>query len=310
MWWGGMRIGFASEYGERSKQQLEARTGDLQSPTHARAPRLPRTWRFAWLNVWLFDRLIERAAERAQRIVEQLPYRILCGPRVAAESHQEGPPEVEQAKEGARMLGMWLNLVTAPLDRDEATFFQEDCPARYKPFRLNNISAPPLVLSRSQNILIKRAQREAALDDEEYREALQAVCGCRSSTDGKMTDRHVDLVLAYFEAIYWRGVDAGRAAVARQPDCCFSAARILGLQKPPRQHFQRPIQRGQSSGRDFRSGARTGGHGIRGIILRGHSGESDGAAPARTFSTFTKRRCSGLSALSEKVAPQRSQVLA
>jgi hypothetical protein len=65
------------------------------------------------------------------------------------------------------------------------------------------------MLSRPQQILLKRAQREAGLQDLEYRDALAAVSGCRSSTDPKLTDRHVDLALAFFEAIYWRGVDAG-----------------------------------------------------------------------------------------------------
>jgi hypothetical protein len=71
------------------------------------------------------------------------------------------------------------------------------------------------MISRAQQILVKRAQREAGLSDLEYREALCAVTGCRSTTDTKITDRGVDLALAYFEAIYWRKVDAGEL----QPDC-------------------------------------------------------------------------------------------
>lgn len=79
------------------------------------------------------------------------------------------------------------------------------------------------MISRAQQILIKRAQRQAGLNDADYREALQVTAGCRSSTDPAMTDRGVDLFLAYVEAIYWRGVDAGalptpgrQAAVFRQ----------------------------------------------------------------------------------------------
>jgi len=71
------------------------------------------------------------------------------------------------------------------------------------------------MISRAQQILIKRAQKEAGLDDAEYREALQAVAGLRSSTDRAMTDRHVDTALAYFEAIFWRKVDSG----VLQPAC-------------------------------------------------------------------------------------------
>ncbi len=65
------------------------------------------------------------------------------------------------------------------------------------------------MLSRPQQILLKRAQREAGLADDDYRDALQTVTGCRSSTSPAITDRHLDRLLGYFEAIYWRGIDAG-----------------------------------------------------------------------------------------------------
>ncbi|HWQ92547.1 MAG TPA: hypothetical protein VN673_12815 [Clostridia bacterium] len=65
------------------------------------------------------------------------------------------------------------------------------------------------MISRHQQILVKRAQREAGLVDDEYRDALQVVSGCRSTKDEALADRHVDLVLAYMEAIFWRKVDAG-----------------------------------------------------------------------------------------------------
>jgi hypothetical protein len=65
------------------------------------------------------------------------------------------------------------------------------------------------MLSNPQKSLLKRAQREAALSDEEYRDALQTVANVRTSTDPDLTDRHLDKLLAYFEAIHWRGVDAG-----------------------------------------------------------------------------------------------------
>jgi hypothetical protein len=79
------------------------------------------------------------------------------------------------------------------------------------------------MLSRAQQILLKRAQREAGLSDEEYRDALETVAGCRTSKDAKLVDRDLDKLLAYFEAIHWRAADAGtlqpscrRAAVFRQ----------------------------------------------------------------------------------------------
>jgi len=79
------------------------------------------------------------------------------------------------------------------------------------------------MLSRPQQILLKRAQREAGLSDDDYREALAMVAGCRSSKDAVLNDRHLDKLLAYFEAIHWRGIDAGTlqpsgsaAAVFRQ----------------------------------------------------------------------------------------------
>jgi hypothetical protein len=76
-------------------------------------------------------------------------------------------------------------------------------------------------ISRAQQILLKRAQREAGLDDPEYREALALVSGCRSSTDPKLTDRGVDLALAYFEAIYWRRLDAGELPPTGKADAVF-----------------------------------------------------------------------------------------
>lgn len=75
------------------------------------------------------------------------------------------------------------------------------------------------MLTRPQKALLKRAQRECGLEDGEYREALELVAGCRSSTDPRMTDRHLDQLLAYMEAIYWRGLDAGKL----QPPCSANA---------------------------------------------------------------------------------------
>ena len=64
------------------------------------------------------------------------------------------------------------------------------------------------MLSRAQQILLKRAQRQAGIEDAEYRETLQRFAACESSRDSRFSDESLDTILAYFEAIYWRGVDA------------------------------------------------------------------------------------------------------
>jgi hypothetical protein len=75
------------------------------------------------------------------------------------------------------------------------------------------------MISRPQQILLKRGQREAGVEDAEYRDALASIAGVRSSKDPKLTDRDLDKLLAYFEAIHWRGIDAGRL----QPSCSATA---------------------------------------------------------------------------------------
>ncbi len=77
------------------------------------------------------------------------------------------------------------------------------------------------MLSRPQQVILKRAQREAGLADEEYRDALQMIAGCRTSTAPVMTDRHLDKLLAYLEAIHWRGVDAGTLQRSSSPTAVF-----------------------------------------------------------------------------------------
>jgi len=80
------------------------------------------------------------------------------------------------------------------------------------------------VLSRPQQIRLKRAQQEAALPDAEYRDAIAVVTGmadCRSSTDPRLTDRHWDNLLSYFEAIFWRKHDAGEVQVSSKTDATF-----------------------------------------------------------------------------------------
>jgi hypothetical protein len=94
------------------------------------------------------------------------------------------------------------------------------------------------MLTRRQQILVKRAQREATLSDADYRDALQVVSGCRSTTDARMTDRHCDLALAYFEAIFWRAVDAAELQPSCKPDAVFKQ-RGYWAQKNTRQGTSR-----------------------------------------------------------------------
>jgi hypothetical protein len=78
-----------------------------------------------------------------------------------------------------------------------------------------------MALSRAQQILLKRAQREAGLADDEYRDALETVAGCRTSKDARLGDRELDRLLAYFEAIAFRALDAGTLQPSGRPDAVF-----------------------------------------------------------------------------------------
>lgn len=77
------------------------------------------------------------------------------------------------------------------------------------------------MLSRPQQILLKRAQREAGMSDDDYRDALELVACVRSSKAPEFTDRHLDKLLAYFEAIHWRAVDASHLQPPRRLDAVF-----------------------------------------------------------------------------------------
>jgi hypothetical protein len=82
------------------------------------------------------------------------------------------------------------------------------------------------VLTRPQQILLKRAQSQAAISDLEYRNALEDLTrlpGCRSSKDDRLTDAHLDLFMAYFEAIFWRGVDGGILQIAVKRNTVFGS---------------------------------------------------------------------------------------
>ena len=71
------------------------------------------------------------------------------------------------------------------------------------------------MLTNPQKSLLKRAQREAGISDDDYRETLRLIADCSSSTSPALTDRHLDKLLGYFEAIHWHAVDAGQL----QPSC-------------------------------------------------------------------------------------------
>jgi hypothetical protein len=80
------------------------------------------------------------------------------------------------------------------------------------------------VISRSQQISLKRAQAECQLNDVDYRDAIETVTGitgCRSSKHPGLSDEHWDRLVAYMEAIFWRSVDAGLLQPTRKPNAMF-----------------------------------------------------------------------------------------
>jgi hypothetical protein len=119
------------------------------------------------------------------------------------------------------------------------------------------------MISRAQQILLKRAQREAGLSDADYRDALETVAGCRTSKDARLADRDLDKLLAYFEAIHWRAADAGTL----QPSCRLDAVfrqRGYWASKNTRQETSRDRYNGRNQGasiRDLEAGLATLGFG-------------------------------------------------
>lgn len=80
-------------------------------------------------------------------------------------------------------------------------------------------------LSREQQILLKRAQQAARIEDDEYRDTLEQFTklpGCRSSKDERLSNEHLDLLMAYFEAVYWKAVDGGSIAQLASPRAVFA----------------------------------------------------------------------------------------
>jgi hypothetical protein len=67
------------------------------------------------------------------------------------------------------------------------------------------------MISRAEQIWLKRAQAAAHLEDAEYREALQQFAHVRSSTDPRMTHDQFERLMGYFEAIHWRLRESGAA---------------------------------------------------------------------------------------------------
>ncbi len=59
------------------------------------------------------------------------------------------------------------------------------------------------------------------MSDDDYRDAMETVAGCRTSKDSKLADRDLDKLLAYFEAIHWRAVDAAALQPSCKPDAVF-----------------------------------------------------------------------------------------
>lgn len=71
------------------------------------------------------------------------------------------------------------------------------------------------MLTKPQIWTIKAAQRQAGIRDDEYRQTLAELFGVNTSKDPALGDDAFDVLMSYFEAIYWRGVDSG----ALQPPC-------------------------------------------------------------------------------------------
>lgn len=68
------------------------------------------------------------------------------------------------------------------------------------------------MLSNAQKSLVKRAQRQADVPEEEYRDMWRMVTGwqdCDTSTDPRLGDVHMDRMMGFLEAIFWRRVQEG-----------------------------------------------------------------------------------------------------
>jgi hypothetical protein len=79
------------------------------------------------------------------------------------------------------------------------------------------------MLSNDQKARLKSAQRQAGIDDAEYREWLATIAGpgVHSSTDPKVDNRAWDKLMAQFEAIYWLKVERGELQHKYNPHASF-----------------------------------------------------------------------------------------
>lgn len=80
------------------------------------------------------------------------------------------------------------------------------------------------MLTSAQKGHLKRAQAEAGITDFDYRGSIATVSGmedCTSSTDPRLTDRHFDQLMAFFEAVHWQAVDAGTLQPSCKPNAVF-----------------------------------------------------------------------------------------
>jgi len=80
------------------------------------------------------------------------------------------------------------------------------------------------MLSNPQKSLVKRAQRQAAVPEEDYRDMWRVVTGwmdCDTSTDPRLGDVHMDRMMGYLEAIYWRRVQEGTLQPVSKPNAPF-----------------------------------------------------------------------------------------
>lgn len=77
------------------------------------------------------------------------------------------------------------------------------------------------MLTKPQIWKLKAAQRQAGVEDEEYRATLRQFFGVESSKAPEIGNEHWDTLMSYFEAVYWRGVDAGRLPAPCTPAAPF-----------------------------------------------------------------------------------------
>jgi hypothetical protein len=79
------------------------------------------------------------------------------------------------------------------------------------------------MLSNAQKSRLKAAQRQAGIDDAEYREWIETIAGpgVHSSTDPKVDNRAWDKLMAQFEAIYWLKVERGELQHSYNPKASF-----------------------------------------------------------------------------------------